>query len=161
MIKKLFQRDLKVKSEKITSYDNFYKNFRKKYKEISSWKENHFAKLPNQPQYSSPAKHPLLDDRINESIKRGKRSNIFHISKPIEISKKEYIFLMTYFWLSQCMDEIYPFLMQFPDLIEVIGSDFYSKVCNILVGVLGSPLAGLIFYIFEALTELIGKEENF
>jgi hypothetical protein len=57
------------------------------------------------------------------------------------------------------MASILPFLAQFPDLLEVIGSDFYPKVCNLLVEAIGSPLAGFIFYIFEALTDLMAKNE--
>jgi hypothetical protein len=40
MIKKLFRRDLKLKSEKITSYDQYYKHFRRKYEEICRFKKN-------------------------------------------------------------------------------------------------------------------------
>jgi hypothetical protein len=59
------------------------------------------------------------------------------------------------------MEDIFPFLMQFQDLIEIFGSDFYSKVCNLLVFALGSPLVGLIFYIFEALPDLISRSSDF
>jgi hypothetical protein len=66
-----------------------------------------------------------------------------------------------YYWLSQSIANIHPYLIKFPDLLDIIGSDFYSKVCNPFVEAVGSPLAGLIFYIFEALTDLIGKSDPF
>lgn len=51
--------------------------------------------------------------------------------------------------------------MEFPELIEIIGSEYFSKVCNIIVDVAKSPLVGLIYYIFEALTDLISKSSDF
>jgi hypothetical protein len=55
---------------------------------------------------------------------------------------------MIYFWLHHCIAILYPYLSQFQDLLEIIGSDFYPKVCNPLVEAIGSPFAGLIFYVF-------------
>lgn len=55
---------------------------------------------------------------------------------------------MIYFWLCQCIANINPFLAQFQDLLEIIGSDYYPKVCNPLVEAIGSPLSGLIYYVF-------------
>jgi len=55
---------------------------------------------------------------------------------------------MIYFWLAQSIAHIYPYLIQFHDLLDIIGSDFYPKICNFLVQALGSPEAGLIFYTF-------------
>jgi hypothetical protein len=57
------------------------------------------------------------------------------------------------------MASILPYLTQFQDLLEMIGSDFYPKVCNPLVEAIGTPLAGFIFYIFESLTDLMSKND--
>jgi hypothetical protein len=64
---------------------------------------------------------------------------------------------MIYFWLSQILASLHPYLLQFNDLLEIIGSDYYPKVCNPLVEAIGTPMAGFIFYIFEALTDLLSK----
>jgi hypothetical protein len=40
MVKKLFKRDIKLKTEKIISYDQYYKNFRKRYEEICRFKKS-------------------------------------------------------------------------------------------------------------------------
>lgn len=62
MIKKLFGRDLKVKSEKIITYDLFYKNFKKIITDISKWQKAHLKKSKS---FLSDSKYPLLDDRLN------------------------------------------------------------------------------------------------
>ena len=40
MIKKLFKRELKLKAEKIYTYEQYYKNFRKRYEEICKFKKS-------------------------------------------------------------------------------------------------------------------------
>lgn len=40
MVKKIFKRDLKLKAEKISTYDQYYKNFRKRYEEICKFKKS-------------------------------------------------------------------------------------------------------------------------
>jgi hypothetical protein len=64
---------------------------------------------------------------------------------------------MIYFWLTQSIASIYEYLIKFPGLIEIIGSDFFSKVCNSVVSAIGTPLTGFIYYIFEALSDLMSK----
>lgn len=66
---------------------------------------------------------------------------------------------MICFWLCQCVASIHSYLSQFQDLLEIIGSDYYPKVCNPLVEAIGSPFSGLIFYVFEALNDLINKSD--
>ena len=128
MIKKIFRRDLKLKAEKISTYDQYYKNFRKRYEDICKYRkskvdrdvENYFT-------------YPLLDTFLDEYIEKGVSSCLFRISERIEITKKEFVFLMIYFWFCQCTANIHPYLSQFQDLLEIIGSDFYPKICNALV----------------------------
>lgn len=55
---------------------------------------------------------------------------------------------MVNFWLCQALSSINQYLLQFTDLLEIIGSDFYPKVCNPLVEAIGTPLPGIIFYVF-------------
>ena len=57
------------------------------------------------------------------------------------------------------MASIHTYLSQFQDLLEIIGSDYYPKVCNPLVEAIGSPFSGLIFYVFEAFNDLMNKSD--
>jgi hypothetical protein len=75
MVKKLFKRELKLKAEKITSYDNYYKNFRKRYEEICRFKKSRFDR--DSDNYFN---YPLLDEYLDDDIEKGKSSNFFKLS---------------------------------------------------------------------------------
>jgi hypothetical protein len=40
MVKKLFRREIKLKAEKISTYDQYYKNFRKRYEDICKFRKS-------------------------------------------------------------------------------------------------------------------------
>lgn len=63
MVKKLFKRDLKLKAEKVTTYDQYYKNFRKRYEDICR-----FKKIRADKEADNYFNYPLLDQYLDEDI---------------------------------------------------------------------------------------------
>lgn len=120
-VKRIFDIELALRSEKNHSYANYQKQLRKVCEEVKKkqFKSGEKEKCP----------------RLDSYCKNGQLS----FKNNTKISGKQYHLILIFHWLCVGLSEIYPILNDYPDLLNLISSDYFVKVFSYLVQATGSP----------------------